>query len=210
MYGLTQTSAPAEEPVTLAELKAWLRIESGVTADDTLISALGSAARAIVERVTGRQLVTASWRLTLDGFPWPGGWAFLEAPNPFPDPHMIRVPKAPLQSVSAIEYYDLSDTLTALAAATYVVDAATDPGRICLAQDKVWPVTRLRPGAVRVTFTAGYGAATAVPEEIKTAIKMTVASWYERRGDDQGGDELPPAVKAILAATWNGEMEYGT
>lgn len=207
MYGLTQTSAPASEPVTTAELKSWLRIEH--SSDDTDIAALGLAARRLVESYLGRQLVTATWRLTLDGFPWPGGWAYLEVPTLFPDPHTIRLPKAPLQSVTSVEYYDLTGTLQTLAADTYNVDAAHDPGRILLAMGKVWPVTQLRPGAVRVTFVAGYGNAAAVPEELKLAIKMLAAHWYERRGDDDGQQELPLAVRSLLGANWNGEREYG-
>jgi len=207
MYGLTLASAPASEPVTLAELKSWLRVET--TADDSDITALGLAARRLVESYLGRQLVTATWRLTLDGFPWPGGWAYLEAPTLFPDPHTIRIPKAPLQSVSTVEYYDLGGTLNTLDAATYNVDAASDPGRIILAMGKVWPVTKLMPAAVQITFVAGYGAAASVPEEVKLAIKMLAAHWYERRGDDGTQEELPLAVKSLLGLNWNGEREYG-
>lgn len=209
MYGLSLVSPPAEEPVTTQELKDWLRLET--SADDALVASLGKAARSLVERLTGRQLVTASWLMTLDAFPWPGGWEFLERPGLFPDPHQIRLPKAPLQSVSSVTYYDMGDVLRTLDTSVYVVDAATDPGRILLAMAKVWPVTRLKPGAVRVTFTAGYGAASAVPEELKLAIKLAVAWWYEHRGDDLAAapTKLPLAVESLLWATWNGEREYG-
>lgn len=207
MYGLTPVAGPAAEPVSTADLKAWLRVEHD--ADDAKIAAAGATGRELVERALGRQLATATWLLTLDGFPWPGGWAFLDAPTVFPDPHTIRLPKAPLQSVTSVQYYDLTDTLRTLSAAAYVVDAATDPGRIVLAMGQVWPVTRLRPGAVRVTFSAGYGAA--VPEVVKTAIKMTAAWLYEHAGDDAetAGTPLPAAVDRLLALAWNGELEYG-
>lgn len=211
MYGLSLVSGPVAEPVSTDEAKAWLRLEH--SSDDTLIAGLVAAARGVIERLIGRQLVTASWLLTLDAFPWPGGWQFIDAPGLFPDPHTIRLPKAPLQSVSSIQYYDFGDVLRTLDTSVYDVDVKTDPGRISLAMAKVWPVTRLKPGAVRITFTAGYGAANAVPEELKTAIKMTVAWWYEHRGDDAhqlSGLKLPMAVESLLYATWNGELEYGT
>lgn len=207
MYGLTLITPPTEEPVAVdgaAGLRAWVR--QTVNTDDDLLAALGLAARNLVEKLTGRQLVTATWRLTLDGFPWPGGWQMLEAPGVWPDPHTILIPRAPLASVSAVEYYDLGDTLRTLDPAVYVVDAAHDPGRVTLAMNQVWPVTRLRPGAVRVTFAAGYGAASAVPEEAKLAIRMTVAHWYEHRGDE---GELPPAARRLLDLVWNGSLEYG-
>jgi uncharacterized phiE125 gp8 family phage protein len=207
VYGLTLVTPPAEEPVTLDELKRWLRLEG--EDDNPLVSALGAAARAEVERLLGRQLMPASWRLTLDGFPWPQGWAFLESPVYHPDPYAIRLPKAPLQSVSSVEYYDLADQLQVLAPSRYVVDAAHDPGRLCLAMGQHWPVTRPRPGAVRVAFTAGYASAAAVPEGVKLAIKMAAAFWYEHRGDGAEDRALPGAAKALLASQWNGEREYG-
>lgn len=208
MYGLTLTSAPAEEPVSLTELKSWLRVDQDN--DNALISGLGKAARGLIERLSGRQLVTASWRLTLDTFPYPGGWAYLEAPALFPDPHQIRLPKAPLQSVASVQYYDLNDVLQTLATTTYDVDVDEDPGRIVLAMGKTWPVVRLKPGAVRIAFTAGYGDAADVPEEVKLPIKFAVSFWYEHRGDDSGQpNQLPPAALALLDATWNGCLEYG-
>jgi len=207
VYGLTLVAAPAEEPLTTAELKAWLRQDH--SADDALIAGLGVGARALVEKLSGRQLVTATWKLTLDRFPYPGGWEFLEAPSLFPDPHTIRMPKAPLASVTWVKYYDLGSNFLTLDASVYDVSAATDPGRIFLAMNKVWPVTRLRPEAVQVQFVAGYGDAGDVPEEVKIAIKMTVAHWYENRGEADMTD-LPMGAKSLLNLIWNGELEYGT
>lgn len=210
MYGLTLQSVPAEEPVSVAELKDWLRLET--SADDAKIALLIKAVRGYVERIIGRQLVTATWVLSLDNFPWPGGWEFLERPSLLPDPHTIRLPKAPLQSVTSVQYYDMADTLQTLAASTYEVDARTDPGRIMLGMGKVWPVTRLKPGAVRVTFVAGFGSASAVPEEIKAAMKMIASAWYENPEAVTTGTiatELPRGAGDLLDAFWNGELEYG-
>lgn len=148
--------------------------------------------------------------MTLDAFPWPGGWQYLEAPAVFPDPHTIRLPKAPLQSVQSVEYYDLGGTLRTLATTVYDVDEDEDPGKVSLAMNQVWPVTRLRPGAVRINFTAGYGAAAAVPETLKTAIKVATAWLYENRGEafDVSNARLPLAVETLMFAEWNGALEY--
>jgi uncharacterized phiE125 gp8 family phage protein len=210
MYGLVRTAAPASDPVTLAEAKAWLRLDT--SADDDLVTSLIQAATNHVETAYGRQLVQASWRLSLDYFPWPNGFDLLVAPVANPDPRTIRLPKAPLISVASVTYYDMGDNLLTLDPAVYEVDATTDPGRVCLAMNKVWPVTRLKPGAVRIAFTAGYGAASDVPAQIKTAIKLIVAHWYENRESTVLGTiatDVPRSAGAILASMWNGALEYG-
>jgi len=58
----TLIAGPGEEPVSLAEAKAWCRIDG--TDEDALVAALIAAARLQVESLTGRALVTQSWRLT--------------------------------------------------------------------------------------------------------------------------------------------------
>ncbi len=59
----TLIAGPGEEPVTLAEAKAFCRIDG--SDEDALVEALIAAARLQVESLTGRALVTQSWRLTL-------------------------------------------------------------------------------------------------------------------------------------------------
>jgi hypothetical protein len=63
----TLIAAPGEEPVTLAEAKAFCRID--VDDDDALVSALIASARLHVEAMTGRALVEQTWRLSLSCAP---------------------------------------------------------------------------------------------------------------------------------------------
>jgi hypothetical protein len=220
VYGLTQTSPPAAEPLSTAEGKAWLRLSPSFTDDDTLVDDLIADAREYVERVSGRQLVTASYTLTLDGFPGginpsgdPAGRggpppAWFRWDRACIGPWSVYIPKPPLQSVTAVTYYDLAGNLQTLAPAVYDVDPSKDPGVLSLSQYQVWPITRLRPGAVQIAFAAGYGLASAVPGVYRRAMRMLLNLWYEHRGED-GDRQDSPAVDALLASASNGALEYG-
>ena len=155
----------AEEPVSLAEAKLHLRVESAD--DDALIGALISAARQAAETLTGRQFVTARWKLVLDSFPGSG--------------RMILLPKCPVQSVFAIEYLDMAAASQTMPSAEYTVDTASEPGRITPVFGMSWPIALPQIGAVGVSFDAGYGLAANVPEGIKSWIRLRVGSLYAHR-----------------------------
>lgn len=162
MGGLVLVTPPAEEPVSLAEAKLYLRVDH--TEEDALISALILTAREYVEMYTRRQLVTASWRLTLDCWPW-----------------CIRPPRPPLATVTTVAYLDSAEVLQVLDPTTYRVDTSREPGRILLAAGASWPAAAPVPGAVQVEYTAGYGAASAVPVTFKQAMLLTIGDLYEHR-----------------------------
>ena len=82
------STAPSSEPITLAEAKLYLRVDT--TADDALITALITAARETVERYTSRALVTQTITQVLDCFP---GFGF-------------RLAVHPVQSITSITYKD--------------------------------------------------------------------------------------------------------
>lgn len=62
-------TAPAAEPLSLADAKAFLRVEHGD--DDAIIASLIVAARNHIEALTRCVLITQTWRLVLDR--WPDG-----------------------------------------------------------------------------------------------------------------------------------------
>lgn len=189
-HALQLVTAPAAEPVSRTEAKAHLRVDS--SDDDTLIDSLITAARRQVETITRRALVTQTWDLYLDGFP---------------EGDCIEIPRPPLASVASVKYTDYAGAQTTWDASNYVVDTTSLVGRVVLAYAKSWPsFTPYPSNPVVIRFTAGYGGASSVPQEIKQAMLLLIAEWYERREATHIGLQgasavtpLPFAVDALLA-----------
>jgi uncharacterized phiE125 gp8 family phage protein len=158
----TLITAPAEEPITLAETRVHLRVEHD--ADDLLISGLITAARQAAESRTGRALVSQEWRATCECWP-------LE----------LTLSPSPLISVEAVTYLDADGVRQTLAPSSYQVVTDTMQGYICPAYGATWPTTRIEPGSIRIDYTAGYGNASAVPQSIKVWMLMLIGTWYAQR-----------------------------
>jgi uncharacterized phiE125 gp8 family phage protein len=197
---LQLVTRPAEEPVSLAEAKQHLRVDGGD--DDLLIGSLITAARQAAETKTGRQLITARWKLVLDAFPGPllmhsAKGASFSLPG-----HAILLAKCPVQAVVSIEYMDMNGATQVMPASDYVLDAACEPARLTPVFGKTWPPTLPQMGAVSVTFDAGYGAASAVPEGLKSWIKLRVGSLYGHREEmsvlSRGRIDPLPFVDGLL------------
>ena len=170
---------PAGEPISLAEAKLHLRVD--FDDDDSLIQVLISAARQATETLTNRQLVTARWRMVLDSFPGPSLMG-VPAGQTFTLPgHAVLLPKSPVASVVEIRYLDMAGAWQVMPAANYTVDSVCEPARITPVFGQIWPIALPQIGAVSVIFDAGYGNASAVPEGIKTWIKLRVGSLYVHR-----------------------------
>ena len=184
---VTTITAPTEEPITLAEAKAHLRVST--TEDDQYIDGLITAARQWAERTTRRAIVTQTLSVSFDfGFPC-----------------VVYLPRAPLISVTAASfvYLDTDGVSTQVPTATYTVDTTTEPGRVYEAYGQTWPTTRDVEKAVTCQFVAGYGAASAVPADLKAAIKLLVSQMYEfREPHIVGGavSAVPMSVETILHA----------
>jgi len=161
---LTLITAPATEPVTLAEAKAHCRVDG--TADDALITALIVATREACEHKIGRPLITQTWERTLEYFS--GGAILLGKFKPL--------------SIVSVYYLDDAGADTLLAPLAYTLDADTEPGYLLPAYGTTWPSARATANSVRVRFTAGYGpAASDVPTAIKQWILLAVGTLYEQR-----------------------------
>ena len=191
---------PTEEPVSLLEAKLHLRVD--FDEDDMLIASLITAARQAAETLTGRQLTTARWKQVLDCFPGPSLMG-VPAGQAFTLPgHAILLAKAPVQSVVSINYLDMGSVNQTMPALTYTVDVACEPARITPVFGQIWPICLPQIGAVSVTFDAGYGTASQVPEGIKSWIKLRVGSLYAHREEvaalSRGRIESLPFIDGLL------------
>lgn len=176
---LKLVSAPAAEPVSASDLKAHLEIEH--TDWDAKIATWITAARQEIDGPDGIgiAMVTQTWRLTLDCFP-----AF-----------RIPLPLPPCQSIVSVIYTAQDGTETEIAAEDYVLLSDARPAILHPAWGLAWPSPRLVPGAVKITFVAGYGAASAVPQDLRNAV-LFMASQTAR--DREGNGEMPKLVRQTL------------
>ncbi|HUS81711.1 MAG TPA: hypothetical protein VM013_00450 [Dehalococcoidia bacterium] len=153
------------------------------TTTDPQLNALIKVARQQAETFTRRALITQTWDLLLDCFPT----------------ELIRLPLPPLVSVESIYYINQAGTSTLWDDSLYSVDIPAgdhaERGSITLAYAESWPTTRGIANAVTVEFTAGYGAAAAVPQGIKQALLLMIGQWYD---NPAAQDDMPAAAKALL------------
>ncbi len=174
-------AGPAVEPVSLAEAKAYLRLDG--TEEDDLVSALLRAARLAVEGTCRLLLVGQSWRVTLPA--WPPGRA-------------VELALAPVMAVSAIRIVDAAGAPSTLLSALYRLESGGDPARLVV--DPAAPDPGASPAGIEIDLLCGFGAAAeSVPAPLRLAVRMLVARWFERRGDDPSGSPVPSDIAALLA-----------
>lgn len=179
------TTKPTTEPVTLAEAKLNMRVDT--TADDTLITSLIVAARQWCEQFANRAYMTQTITAKMDRFPL-----------------FIKMPRSPLLTVESINYIDTAGDSQLLSTDVYDVDTISEPGEITLKFGQSWPTTQRIHHAVTIVYTAGYNATaetvTDVPQTVKQAIFLLVAHWYDNRSEtcpDQLHD-IPHGVESLL------------
>lgn len=204
MDALKLVSAPGADPVSLSEIKSYLRIDA--SADDTMLTAFITAATNIVEQWIGRRLITQTWQYWMDTFPSTLKFDALLAEgvtegklSEYLSPvKALQIPLYPLQSVTHLKTYPDSGVAVVMDSAEYIVDTVHEPGRISLKTFTTWPATVLRPvNGVEIEFVCGYGAAGVnVPTPITQAIKDLVGKFYNNRGCED--TTLTGAAVALL------------
>lgn len=175
---------PAEEPVTLAEAKAQLRLETAL--DDAFVTRLIRAAREWAEGYLWRGIVSQTWELVLEGFP----------------AGAVELPMGQLTSITSVKYLDELGAEQTLSASIYEADTASVPGKLRLAYSQSWPSARGTWNAVVVRYVVGWATASAVPQPIKQALLMLISQMYEHRTPEITGTIVSPvqfAVEALLS-----------
>ena len=168
-------TAPTVQPLTLAEVKAHLRVDH--SDEDDLIAAYIEAATSYADGeygFLGRALVTQTWELVIDTFPT----------------HEIKIPLPPLQSVESVKYDDGDGVEQTLSTSLYTVDSALEPGWIVPPVGTGWPSSVFDGiNSVRVRYVAGYDPTTDspvdlranIPRAIRQALLLLIGAMYQQR-----------------------------
>lgn len=184
-------SPPAAEPVSLAEVKAHLRVD--LPDEDALISALAVAARQAVEARGGLALIAQAWRFALDAPP-----EVEFAPFGAAGVGDIALPLSPVASIDAVSVVDIAGVAAPVDPALYET-AVGATGRVRALSP--WPAPGHKLDGVTVDFTAGYADAASVPDALKQAVLLLAAHFYENRERAQAERiySIPDAVDALVA-----------
>jgi uncharacterized phiE125 gp8 family phage protein len=183
----TLVTAPALTPVDISYIKAHIVVEFDT--DDFYIDMLIASAIAQVENITNRKLITQTWKAYAD-----------EWPDEF-----FSIPFGTLQSVTNVKYKDTAGVEATLAATEYIVDIASDPGRVVLGYNKTWPTTELYPSnPITIQFVCGYGANqnASVPAPILNAIMLMVSDAYAHRESIVIGQTVESIPGYIMNLLW--------
>lgn len=201
MAGLQVTTAPTVEPLTLQEVKEYLRVEDST--DERVIRPFVETVRRLAEEHLGRALMTQTLTLFVDAYDeladplWEGmrTGAYLNYYKNY-----INLPRTPVTSVTSVSTFDDSDTETTMASSRYYVDNVREPARVVLRQGETFPTALRVANAIKVVYVAGYTSAYAVPEPIRMGMLQHIAYLYEHRGDMYDAKSpLPPAIKTLYS-----------
>lgn len=184
---LIRAAQPVVEPVSLADAKTHLRVDT--ESDDDHILALITAAREWCENYTQRTFIHTQWTMTFDTFPWE-----IELPRP-------PVAVASGYTATTVAYVRETGGTANLPTSEYRVDRSAEPGVIRTVYAGTWPSHLLDRNSISVTWWGGYGEdGTKVPRVVRSAILMLVAYWYERRlaADQIASNAVPFGVSSML------------
>ncbi len=185
---------PAIEPVSVDEAKLRLRIDHDD--EDAMLGDLIAATRERVERLLGQALITRRVREVRDGWRLGGE----------PCPSVIRLALGPVSQLHEISTVDASGAEALAPLSDFILDAASVPGRIALADGASWPPTGQVIMAVAIEYDAGYGGDPAdCPGPLREAILALVAeSYVYRTGAERGAVSeeiaLPATVSGLLSS----------
>lgn len=180
-YNLTLLMPPQAEPLTLEEIKKYLRIDD-ITDDleDDYLRSLIVLAREYCEDYQHRAYITQTWELTLQEFPS----TYDDKLNAYQIENVIEIPKGKLQKINSITYKDINGEVTTMTEnVDYIVSTRGMLGKVCPPYGRIFPCIPLWPlDPIVINFTCGFGdSGLKVPERIKQAMKLLISHWYDNR-----------------------------
>ena len=201
MAGITVTTEPTAEPLSLQEVKEYLRVDDAT--DERVVRPLILASRQFAEMHMGIAIMQQTLKLEVDTAVdtdsplWEG---MRTAPDINYYKNYITLPRNPVISVTSVKTYSDSDAATTFAASKYYVDSSRQPARIVLRTGESFPSALRVANAIEVIYVAGHTSAYTVPEPIRLGMLQHIAYMYEHRGDMyEAKSGLPPLLRQLYA-----------
>jgi uncharacterized phiE125 gp8 family phage protein len=180
---LFHVSGPASELIPLAEVKAYLKVET--SDDDVVIAAILAAARMRVEIECRRQIGDQTWRLVCDR--WPSVGEF-------------KISVFPVRSITAARLRNPDNSTTTVELTRFNLRPGQRPTTVLVELNGIAQPTKPKDG-IEIDFLVGHGPNAAdLPQALNLAIKMLCAHYYDSRGII--GDPsvvLPKTIDALCA-----------
>lgn len=181
-------TAPTEPAITVEEAKAQLHIDTSFTDDDVFLASAIQSAGLLIEKLIQHPLMAQVWELQAN--------TFVQCFE------LYKVPVAESPALT-LKYSDGANAEQTVNAANYQVDLASEPSRVILNSSFAVPTVYDRFDAVRLRFTAGYANAAAVPEDLKTWVKILVTEFYEYRDFSVKPETMVAIERALMRhALW--------
>jgi uncharacterized phiE125 gp8 family phage protein len=161
---LVRLKLPDKTPLELPEIVLHLRLDPGADSgpEAPLLTSMLASAIGHLERYCSVAIMEQDWRITLHE--WPPAYQGLELPNPpFAELLQIRTSDGPA---------DLAD---------FVIEPDDRFPAVLYAASQFWPQVTRGPLAISIDFRCGRETADEVPADIKQALLLAIAAWYENR-----------------------------
>ena len=178
-------TAPSTTPILLADVVTHLKWDDAagnVDYDaDAYLTTLIDRAVEMGENETHSRFYTQTWDEYLDDF----------------SDGVLRPTLQPIQSITTLKYIDTGGSERTLANTVYELGKECGRDVIRLKYGQSWPAIRSHPDAITIRMVVGYGATAAIPEAIKHALHLLVATLATHRGDVDF--TFPKAAKSLLS-----------
>lgn len=163
-------TAPATEPLTLSEVKSFIKVDSAD--DDTLITNLISTVRIAAEKFLKVSFINQSWKLSYDKY----------------CPSVVKMVMGPVQSITSVDAIARDGIVTTINSDNYYLS--------CGNQKLIFDANVVSH-RVEIVYLSGYGALSSdVPNPIKQGMLSHIAAIYDGRA---GANSIPSQSKTLYA-----------
>ncbi len=181
---LEEQTVPTAAELPIREFADHLRLGSGFTDDgseDAVLEVFVRSALAAVEARIGKALIRRSFSWTVTR------WFEVEGQ---------ALPIAPVQAISSVTITKSDGSSEILDPDTYRLESDTQRPKLAATGSALPSIPT--GGSAEMVFEAGFGAWIEVPSDLKQAVFLLGASYYENRAGEAQMNGLPFGVSALL------------